>query len=278
MLAVAGVPDPVVGEGLLGVGRLAVGDVGQALVDPLLQEAKVRAHAHVVFVDDLLRRIAIGQHGVEVVADLPHARRDRVAFDAEMQVPVHVEIAVEIGPHQRTPGIAARPGACRRTRDLLAIHRLVEIGRDGGHVDALAPVVRPALLQPLQEDGDAVFRRGLPGLAQHAPQIVGQGILLGEFHVDHRQRQPLAFVGGDQEVRQDHVLDIGGIELLQESAAQPRDRRVEILGAERCADAGRVWLRVAGRIARRPTASTVRRRRPRRSSGTFAVSWTSSRR
>ena len=63
----------------------------------------------------------------------------------------------------------------------------------------------PALLQRLQKYGDAILRVGSPGLAQQSPQILGQGILLGERRVDHRQRWPLAVVNADQEMRDDDL-------------------------------------------------------------------------
>ena len=55
----------------VGISRPPVGDVVDPLVDPGLEEGKQRAHRHVVLVDDLLPRVAIGENGVEALADLP---------------------------------------------------------------------------------------------------------------------------------------------------------------------------------------------------------------
>ena len=176
----------------------------------------MRAHRHVILVDDLLSDVAICEHGVERLADLAHSRRDGVAFDAEMQVPIEVEIALEIGPHQRLPGVAVIEKLVEELHHLVAVHRSIQVGRHSGHIDALPLVVRTSLLQPLQEDGDAFLRGGLPRLAQQAPKFERKGILLGEFHADHRQVGPLAIVDAHQEMRDDDVLDVSRVELGEE--------------------------------------------------------------
>ena len=66
----------------------------------------MRAHRHVVVVDDLLRDVAIGEHGIERHADLAHAIGHGVALHAKMQVPIEVEVAFEVRPHQRLSDIA----------------------------------------------------------------------------------------------------------------------------------------------------------------------------
>ena len=101
------------------------------------------------------------------------------------------------------------------------------------HVDPLAAVVGAAFLQRLQEDGDAILRIGSPVLAEHSPQIVRQGILLGERDVDHRQRRPLAVVHAHQEVRDDDVIDVGGIEVVEKLVAQPANGGAEVVHALR---------------------------------------------
>jgi hypothetical protein len=50
-------------------------------------------------------------------------------------------------------------------RDLVAVHRTVQVRSQNRHVDSLAAIVRAALLQPLDKNGDAVLRttaRSLP--------------------------------------------------------------------------------------------------------------------
>jgi hypothetical protein len=87
-------------------------------------------------------------------------------LDAEIQVPVEIEIALQIGSHQRLAGVAVVQELVEELHDLVAVHGTVEVGRQGCHVDALSPVMRPALLQSLKENGDALFRSRLPALAQ----------------------------------------------------------------------------------------------------------------
>ena len=98
ILPFAAVLDPVVREGFLRVRYLAAREVGEPVVDPLLEVSEVLSDLHIVLVDDFLGGIAIGKHGVEAFPDLPDPVRDRIAFDAEMQVPVEIEIALKIGP------------------------------------------------------------------------------------------------------------------------------------------------------------------------------------
>jgi hypothetical protein len=232
VLSVPGVLDPVVGKGFLGIGSLAAGDISEPVVDPFLQVGEVRAHNHVVIVDDLLGDVAIGKHGVERHADLAHAFGDRIAFHAEMQVPIKIEIALEIGPHQRLAGVAVGQELVEELHHLVAVHRAIQVRRDSGHIDALPLVVRAPLLQPLQEDGDALLWRGLPRLAQQAPKIERKRVLLGELNADHRQVRLLAVVNAHQEMRDDDILHIGGIELAHELFAQARDGRLNVTRSE----------------------------------------------
>ena len=192
----------------------------------------MRAHNHVVVVDDLLGDVAIGEHGVEGHADLAHARWHSVAFHAEMQVPIKIEIALEIGPHQRLAGIAVGEQLVEELHDLVAVHRAIQVRRDSGHIDALPLVVRAPLLQPLQEDGDALLWRGLPRLAQQAPKIERKRVLLGELDADHRQVRLLAVVNAHQEMRDDDVLDVCRVELGEELLPQALDGGFNVTRSE----------------------------------------------
>ena len=145
ILSLAAILDPVVGEGLLGVRYLAAREVGEAVVDPLLEVGEVLSDLHIVLVDDLLGRIAVGKHGVKAFTDLPDPVRDSVAFDSEMQVPIEVEIALEILPHQWLVGIAVVQEIVEKFCDFVAIHRAVQVRRKGGHVNPLAAIMRPSL-------------------------------------------------------------------------------------------------------------------------------------
>ena len=98
---------PVPGEGPIRVRRLARCQVGKLLIDPRLQQVEIRANRHVVLVDDPLRRIAIGQHGVEALAHLADGVRNGVGLHAEMQIPIQIPIRIEVGPHQRLACVLA---------------------------------------------------------------------------------------------------------------------------------------------------------------------------
>ena len=129
MCAKFGVLHPVMGEGLLRIGGLAAGEIGESVVDPLLQVGEVRAHRHVVLIDDLLGDIAIRKHRVEGLADLAHTRRHGVAFHAEMQVPIEIEIAFQIRPHQGLSGVAVVEQLVEELHHLVALHRAIEVRR-----------------------------------------------------------------------------------------------------------------------------------------------------
>ena len=144
--------------------------------------------------------------------------------------------------------------ACRRSRvqqlveephDLVAVHRTIKIRCHSRHINSFAAIVRPALLQPLQKNGDTVFRTGLPGFTDQSPEIIRQRILFGEFHIDHRKRRAFSLIGANQEMRDDDILDVGRIEFAEELCAQAGDRRQKISGSQRL-PGGRRRLRNGG--------------------------------
>ena len=104
----------------------------------------------------------------------------------------------------------------------------VKVGRDSGHVDPLAKIVVPRFSKPLEEHRDALLGRWLPVLVDQPPEVVRQSILLGERHVDHRQRGTLALIDAGEEERDDGVLDIGPVEMRRNGGAKPGQRRGEI--------------------------------------------------
>jgi hypothetical protein len=129
ILPFTAVLDPVMGEGLLGVRYFATREVGEPVVDPFLEVSEVLSNLHIVLVDDFLGRIAIGKNGIEAFADLPDPVGDRIAFDSEMEVPIQIEIALEIWPHQRLAGVTVGQKLVKKSRDLVAIHRPVQVRR-----------------------------------------------------------------------------------------------------------------------------------------------------
>src|SRR3954469_13455497 len=92
--------------------------------------------------------------------------------------------------------------------------------------------MRAAFLQPLQKDGDALLWRGLPGLAQQAPKVVWNRVLLGQLDADHRQVWLFAVVNAHQEMGDDDILDIGGIELSEELLPQALDGGFNVTRSE----------------------------------------------
>ena len=191
------------------------------------------ANLHVVVVGDRQQRIAVGEDRIERFADLTHFEGNVVAGDAEVKVPVKVEIVIEVMPHERLVGELLIQDLVEKGGDLGAVHRLVEIGRHPRKIDALAQVVIAPLLEALQENRHAFFRCRLPVVIDEAPQIVGQSILLAEIDVDHRQHRPLAFVNAGQEKRNDGVLDIVGLEIGGNGRAKTFDCGQELFRKRR---------------------------------------------
>ncbi len=58
-------------------------------------------------------------------------------------------------------------------------------------------------------------------LTQETPQVIGQRVLLGQCDVDHGQNGALALEDAVPKERDDGVIDIVGIELLQVLRAKP---------------------------------------------------------
>src|SRR6185503_10848060 len=113
--------------------------------------------------------IAVGEDGSEAVADLADFLGHSIALNAEVKVPIEVPVGFQVGSHQRFAGILAVEQFGKKLGHLFAVHGTVEIGRDRAHVDALAAIVGSALLQRLQEYGNALLRVRAPSLAQHTP-------------------------------------------------------------------------------------------------------------
>src|SRR6185369_12129667 len=103
-----------------------------------------------------------------------------------MQVPVEVEIAIEIRPHQWLADVSIAQQLVEELHNLVAVHRAVKIRRECRYVDALTLVVRATFLQTLEKYGHPLTWIWLPGLSQQTPKIVRKRILLGELDADHR--------------------------------------------------------------------------------------------
>jgi hypothetical protein len=155
---------------------------------------------------------------------------DRVALHAQVQIPVEVEIVVEVVPHERLAGKPRVHELVEESDDLVAVHWPVKVRGDRRHVDPFAEVVVAALLEPLQEHGDAFFGSGRPAFVDQPPEVGRQRVLLREGDVDHRQRRPLALVDAAQEEGDDRVLDIRAVEVAGDRGAEAGQRGREIVG------------------------------------------------
>ena len=215
MLPVPGVLEPVPGNRLVGIRGLSAVEILDPRIYPLFERVEQLAHFHIVFVDDLARRVAIGEHGVEAFADLPDFGGDRLALDAEMEVPVDVEVIVEVMPHERLSGELRVEKLVEEGHDLLLILRSIQVRRHRGEIDPLAEIVFAAVLQPLQEDGDALLGSGTPLLIDQSPEVVRKRILLGQRDVDHGQRGAFALIDARKEERDDDMLDIVVVEIAR---------------------------------------------------------------
>src|SRR4029077_19883620 len=95
------------------------------------------------------QRIAVGEDRVERFADLAHLEGNVVAGDAEVKIPVEIEIVIEVMPHEWLVGELLIQDLVEKGSDLGAVHRLVEIVRYAGKVDALAQIVVAPSLEAL---------------------------------------------------------------------------------------------------------------------------------
>ena len=215
MLPIPGVLEPVPGHGLVGIRGASAFEILDLLGDPLFERVEQLAHRHVVLVDDLPRRIAIGEHGVEAFADLPHLGRNGVPLHSKMNVPVEVEVIVEVVPHERLPGKFLVEKLVEEGDDLLLVFRPVQVRSHAGEIDPLAEIVVAPLLQSLKEDSHAFFRAGPPILGKQSPEVERNGVLLGEGDVDHRERRAFALIDARQKERHDRVLDIVVVEIAR---------------------------------------------------------------
>ena len=147
-------------------------------------------------------------------------RRHGVALHAEMQVPVEIPIIVEVVAHERLVGMLRVEQLVEKVDDLGLVLRSVEIGADAGEIDALAQVVVAAILKPLEKNGHAVRRGGLPVFVKQAPEVPRDRVLLGERQIDHREDRTLAGKDAAEKERDDGVLDVFAIEMAGNGGAE----------------------------------------------------------
>ena len=91
------------------------------------------------------------------------------AFHPHMQIPVDVEVIIEIMAHKwllRELGIEQ---SIEEGDNLAAVHRLIEIRGHRREINPLAQIVVAALFEALQEDGDALIRGRFPFFIDQPP-------------------------------------------------------------------------------------------------------------
>src|SRR5271157_2494522 len=228
--AVAGVLEPVVSDRLAGIRYPAALYVVEPGVDPFRQEGPERPDGHIVLVDDLVRRVAIGEHGVEALADRADLRGNSVALYAEMQVPIDVPVVVEIVPHEGLPGMLGIEKLVKERDHLGLVLRTIEVGGDAGEIDAFAQIVVAPILKPLEKDGDALRRGWLPVVVEHSPEVGGDRILLRKGQVDHWKDRPLAAKNAAEIERNHRVLDVFAVEVARNRGAEFGQSRGEVRG------------------------------------------------
>jgi hypothetical protein len=228
MRAVAGVLQPVPGNCFLRVGNARVRDVVQPLINPRLKVIQERPHRHVVVIHDWLRWVAEGENGVEALSDCADLRRNCITLHPEVQVPVNIPVVIEIVPHERFSGELRVEQRVKKGDHLVTVHRSVQVGRNRGHVNPLAKVVVAAVLQTLEKYGHTLLRRRLPVLIDQPPEVVGQGVLLGKCHVDHRQRGTLALIDAGEKKWDDGVFHISPVKVRRDGGAEPGQCRRKI--------------------------------------------------
>jgi hypothetical protein len=131
-------------------------------------------------------------------------------------------------PHQRFSRELRVEQPVKKGDHLVTVHRSVQVGRNRGHVNPLAKVVVAAVLQTLEKYGHTLLRRGLPVLIDQPPEVVGQGVLLGKCHVDHRQRGTLALIDAGEKKWDDGVFHVSSVKVRWNGGPEPGECRRKI--------------------------------------------------
>src|SRR5215469_3324542 len=205
--------DPVVDQGLLGIGHTTVDQILHPLVNPVLEELTELAHTHVVVMDDLQGRVPEAEDRHEALADLPDFGRNVVPRDAKVKVPVQVEVSLGVLMHQWLAFALLVEEGIEEALDLVRVHRTIQIRRDSRVVDPLSLVVWSTLLVPLDEDGESLLLHiQLPIVVEHPDEVSRHRRLLAKSEVDHGKQRPFALIDGAEEKRLHGALDIGRVE------------------------------------------------------------------
>src|SRR5260221_13389406 len=121
--------DPVVDQGLLGIGHMTVDQLLHSLVNPILEELTELAHTHVVVMDDLQDRVPQADDRHEALAVLPDLGRNVVPRDAKVKVPVHVEVSLVVLLHKWLVLVLLVEEGIEEALELVGVHRTIQILR-----------------------------------------------------------------------------------------------------------------------------------------------------
>src|SRR6202008_3962183 len=117
---------------------------------------------HVVIIRDGQQRGPVRKNRVECFTNLPYLEGNGVRGHSEVKVPIEVEIIIEVMPHERLVGELLVHEFVEEGDGLRAIHWLVKVRRHPREVNPLAEIIGATLLEALQKDRKALFRRRAP--------------------------------------------------------------------------------------------------------------------
>src|SRR6266852_2640064 len=162
--------------------------------------------------DDLQGRVPEAEDGYEALADLPDFGRNVVPRDAEVKVPVQVEVSLVVRLHQWLAFALLVEEVIEEAFDLVRVHRTIQLRRDSRVVDPFSLVVWSALLVPLEEDRHSLLLHiRLPIVVEHPEDVSRHSRLLAKGEVDHRKQRRFALIDAAEEKRLHGALDIGRV-------------------------------------------------------------------
>src|SRR5918995_4854176 len=151
VLSLPTVFDPVVDKRLLRIGDLALAHILQTIADPDLETWTQVAYTHVVVMDLRQCRVPVADDVHEPLANLPDCGWGVILPDAEVKVPVHVEVTLIVLLHQWLGDVLPVEELIEESFNLFGVHWTIQIRRERRVVDLLPLVVGPAILIPLEE-------------------------------------------------------------------------------------------------------------------------------
>src|SRR5260370_29932587 len=145
--------------------------------------------------DQLAGRVPEAEDDHEAGADLPDFGGNVVLHDAEMKVPVQVEVSLVVLLHQWLAFVWFVEEGIEEAFDLVRVHRTIQIRRESRVVDPFSLVVWSTLLVTSKEDrGSLLFHIRLPIVLEHPEEVSRQRPLLANVEVDSVKQRPFALI------------------------------------------------------------------------------------